>query len=458
MTEDREPNVVQRGANQLVLGAADALRDRFWQIGVGVSLALVVVAGFWQRWHVLAVNELPVGIDGYFYPVQVRSLLEHGVLRYPASPVTFYWMTPFALVTDPIVGAKLGAALGGALVAIPAYGVGKILGGHRGAGLVAAVLAATTATSCFLAFEFVKQGIGLTVALAALWAILVAIERRTRRSVVIAAFAIAIAFATHKLAAGLVIAIVLPELAHLARRELFGRRLIYLVLVAIGVALGIVLLGVIAPKRFVSPSDLALVKDLVSSTAHVTAPALVFPDRELHFAYEPLLAGLVCIAALSVAWSRPAVTGPHHRLTAIAICALGILLALPWLSVDDPQGLGFRLRVAAFVPLALGGAIIVGALRHALFGCAIAAVLVAYELPRAYLAGVQPAGVVPTSPVLAGAVANARGKIPEGKTVIVPERHILFMVDWYTRAAVNLRPELVPLSERIRMVGLVWIG
>ena len=66
----------------------------------------------------------PVGVDGYFYPIQLRSLLEHGHLQYPPSPLTFWLMAPFAAVTDPITGAKLGAALLGALVALPAYAVG----------------------------------------------------------------------------------------------------------------------------------------------------------------------------------------------------------------------------------------------------------------------------------------------------------------------------------------------
>ena len=85
----------------------------------------------WQRWQILDATPYPVGVDGYFYPIQVRSILEHGVLRYPASPVAFYWMAPFAAVTDPIVGAKLGAAIGCALIAVPAFGVGAKLGGSQ---------------------------------------------------------------------------------------------------------------------------------------------------------------------------------------------------------------------------------------------------------------------------------------------------------------------------------------
>ncbi len=81
-------------------------------------------------------------------------------------------MAPLAALTDPITGAKLGAALYGALIAVPAYGVGARLGRGRGAGLVAAAVAAQSAGSAYLTIEFVKNGIGLLAALAALWLLL----------------------------------------------------------------------------------------------------------------------------------------------------------------------------------------------------------------------------------------------------------------------------------------------
>ncbi|MFT3695006.1 MAG: glycosyltransferase family 39 protein [Kofleriaceae bacterium] len=444
---------VRAAAKQLVTGAANALGDRFWAIAMAISLVIIVGVAFGMRWHVLTSDgpipgsaPFPVGIDGYFYPIQVRSVLEHGVLRYPASPLTFYWMVPFTLIAGPIAGAKLGAALGGALIAIPAYGIGKRFGEHRGAGLVSAVLAATTATSCFLAFEFVKQAIGLTVALCALWAILVAIEQRTRRSIVIATFTLALAFATHKLAAALVLVIIIPEIALIVRRELFGRRLIYVVLVVIGAATASLLLGIIAPKRFVSITDLSLIKDLVSSNLHLTAPALVMDHYELAYNYEPLIAGLLSIAALAL------LSDAKHKPTAIAVCIAGIVIALPFLRVDDPQGLGFRLRVASFVPLALAAAIVARKIPQPV-AMILAAVLLMIEATTSH-----PDGLVKTHPVLSAAVENARGKIPDGKTVIIGERHILYMVDWYTGAEVSLRPEPVPLAQRIRMLGLVMIG
>src|SRR5689334_4277141 len=214
----------------------------------------------------LTASPFPLGVDGYYYPIQLRSLLETGTLQYPASPLTFWFMVPFAAATDPLVGAKLGAAIGGALVGLPAYGVGAHLGKSRGAGLIAAAVASTSATSAYLSMEFVKQGFGLTVALAALWLVLRAISSPSRRRIGVALGGVVAALLAHKLAVAVVVAIATPAVfeALRARGILRGRRLLYL-LVITGVAAGVlVIVGLVAPQRFLSTADLALVEHVFS--------------------------------------------------------------------------------------------------------------------------------------------------------------------------------------------------
>src|SRR3569623_1998263 len=406
-------------------------RGRLATAAVCAGLAAIVAAAFWQRWRVLGATPFPVGVDGYFYPVQVRSLLETGGLRYPSSPVTFYWMLPFAAATDPITGAKLAAALGTSLIAVPAYGVGTRLGGSRGAGFVAAVIAALSASSGYLALEFVKQGVGLTVALAALWAILRALEWAPDPRV--------------------------PS-ARIGGAHVFAFRRVTVAVLAIVIA------GIVAPHRCVSMHDLRLVAHLFDSTSRYDAPALVpYGGAKLVFAHEALLAGLVSLAAAIVLLVDARRGQPRLsrelRFVGLMISALGLVIAIPYLRVDDPQGLGFRLRLAAIVPLALGAAICAGALahrfaRHALpILAGLALAIAAIELPQD-----RAEGQVLTHPDLAAAVGAAYGRIPAIATVIVPERHILFMGDWYTRAPVSLRPEAIPRRYRVRLFGLVFAG
>src|SRR5690242_2837316 len=133
----------------------DAPADRATRAAIAIGLVGLVVWSAWARYRFLASSPYPMGVDGYFYPIQLRSILEHGHLQYPASPLAFYLMAPFAALTDPITGAKLGAAVGGALIALPAYAIGARIGGNRAAGVAAAVIATTSVGSWYLSVEFV---------------------------------------------------------------------------------------------------------------------------------------------------------------------------------------------------------------------------------------------------------------------------------------------------------------
>jgi hypothetical protein len=66
-------------------------------------------------------------------------------------------------------------------------------------------------------------------------------------------------------------------------------------------------------------------------------------------------------------------------------------------------------------------------------------------------------GRVLTHPALVTSALALDGKIPAGDTAIVPERHIAFMVAWYARVPVSLRPELIPPAHRWRVMPLAFI-
>ena len=422
------------------------------RLAIAIGLAALVAWSFAERWDVLSASPFPLGVDGYFYPIEVRSLLEHGHLAYPASPLALWWMAPFAAATDPIVGAKLGAALGGALVALPAYGVGARLGRHRVAGAIAAVVATASAGSMYLSIEFVKQGIGLTVALAALWTVLRAAETPSRRRLAIAAAAIVATLLAHKLAGALVIAIAVPIVLEEARArgQLRGRRLLYLVGGIAFAGIAIAVAGLAWPQRFASPGDLALLGRTFTSHLRWDGAALAIGDHVLAFDHEAAIAAVVALAAAAAL-----VVGKRgsrgERVCAWAFVGLALAIALPVLDVAHPQGLALRLRVAAFVPLATCSAVVAGELvarwpRIAEPALWAAAVLV-LAVPRD-----RSEGRVLAHPALVAASLALGDHVPAGATVIVGERHVEFMIAWYTRAPVSARPERVPREHRVRVL------
>jgi hypothetical protein len=68
---------------------------------------------------------------------------------------------------------------------VPAFAIGRRLGGVAG-GLAAAVVIATSGGSFYLSLEFVKNGVGVTMALTAVWLGLRALATPTRGAIALA--------------------------------------------------------------------------------------------------------------------------------------------------------------------------------------------------------------------------------------------------------------------------------
>ncbi len=328
--------------------------------------------------------------------------------------------------------------------------MGAHLARSRAAGLVAAAVATLSATSAYLSIEFVKQGIGLTVALAALWCVLRAADQPTRARLATAAGALVGTVLAHKLAAAFVIAVAIAIGLQEARGrgQLRGRRLLYTLAGLAGVAVVLAILGAISPQRFGSIADLGHVRDALTTTARWDDAALARGDFVLAFDHEAIIGLIAAGAAAAVLWSTRPQPPSGRRTAAIFLIGLGAAIAVPWLAVDDPQGLGFRLRTAAFVPLAACAAIVAGALpaRARPYVC------VAVALGLAFVPRDRDEGKVTAHPALVASALALVDHVPTGATLIVPERHVEFMVAWYTHAPVSARPDPVPYAERVRVL------
>ncbi len=441
-------------------------------LGAAAWSAVLALAAWsvWQRWELLTVSPYPVGVDGWYYPIQVRSLLERGHLAYPAAPLTFWLMAPLAAVTDPIVAAKVIAALGGGLVALPAFLLGRRAGGIAG-GLVAAVLATTGGGSFYLSLEFVKNGLGLTIALTAAWLGLRALERPTIGRLALAALALLAAVLTHKMSALLAAALLAPA----AVVELRVRRpspRVWRGAAAGGAVLVVafVVAGWQAPQRFVGPADLALLDGAFTGPGDWQLPAMAVPHAgrptfRLMLGHQGLIAAAAAAVFLAVAIAGRRLetlrwdARPAERALTWAALALVVITSWPWIDVADPDAVGFRLRIAVFAPACVVAAAAVGRL------------VVALELPWrlvvvvpalvTWIAVRPPApteGMVDTEIPMVTATAAMPGLLPADAVVIAAERHLGFQAAWFARVPVRMRPEPVPAGRRWRMIPLGMFG
>lgn len=427
-----------------------------------LAVAAIAAIAFVARWRFLDSSPYPLGIDGFYYATQLRSLLHDHRLYYPASPMAFWLMLPGAWALGPIAGAKLGASLGTALAAVPVYAIVHRATGERAAGVVGAALVATAAGSFHLATEFVKQGIGLTVALAfvaTLGAALDAPAGRGRRAwIALAAALLTATLLSHLTSVGLAVAFVLPPLWLRATRGGTAHRVRTAALIATGLAVlaAVVVLLVPAARQGMG-------------LAHLFGPASRdFLDRHAFHHEVPLgaLAAIALAVNAVVGVVLRSVRGPRSTLRTAAPSAearallvgpavLALMLALPWLSVRDPQGLVFRLRIMAFVPLAICAPAAMAQLLawapprlRQLLPIAAAVALLAL-VPLRYVAAVNWPN--PFHVPDAAAIAD---HTPPDAIIIVHGRQLAFMVKWTAdREARSLPPRPIGARPTFRLAS-----
>ena len=416
------------------------------------ALAALAVWSFWDRWRFLSASPYPTGVDGFWYAVQLRSIVGGHGLYYPAAPLALWLMAPLAAVSDPFTGAKLGAALAGAALPLAIYPLGRRIGGARATGLLAAVMVATSAGSFYLATEFVKNAVALPIGMAALVALARAVEQPSRRRIALAALLVVATALAHSLVLALVLVAAGPPLAWMLAQRRGPRAL------AIAGVVGATVAALVAWR------ERDLVGGLFSAQADWALPALRIGGRALLFHHEIAIAGAVGLAALvlaALARRIPALASSvpgRDRALGVGPAAWAVLFALPWIDAGNPDGLAFRVRLLSFVPLALAAPLLAAhALARLDASWRMTAVMLATGLAL-YRPGRYEAPVVRADPDLAAAVARAAGQVPEGDRIVTPERQLVFMTVWYTGVETRLDPDSVPAAHRWRLVPMSYMS
>lgn len=87
-----------------------------------VILIAIFLFSFALDMFVLTRYSLSYGIDGAFYDIQVRNILQHGFPMSNDPPLAYYLLTPFvSLAGNSFLGVKIGMAFIGSLLTFPAF-------------------------------------------------------------------------------------------------------------------------------------------------------------------------------------------------------------------------------------------------------------------------------------------------------------------------------------------------
>lgn len=402
-------------------------------------LAVVLCSGIstWLRFRYLSASDAPVGVDGFYYPIQVRSLLSHGQLYYSSSPLALWLMAGVAHFSEPVFACKLMASAGTAAIGIPLMGLGRRLGAGPLAAATAAI-AATTAPSClYFSAEFAKNGIGLTVLAGFLWALAAADKANTPWRWAVAALLLVLTALTHKLA--VVMALFFAGAVFIGRREY---EYIRVLLPALGLAAVITLIAM-------TPGALADLGGLWTISPAWGLPIYRLDGVPIHFGGDAVIALGGALAVLFAMRQRRRSAPPMLW----AAIAWTVPLALPFLDVSDENGLGPRLRLTLFVPGAMcAGWVLSELLRHKTLlvrGAACAAIAALLIIARP---ATPDEGVAKTDPEMLRAIGRLPARLSKTRTLIVPSRQLVFAAVWLHETDSRMRPEPVPQWNRLRLL------
>ncbi len=426
--------------------------EPLWVVAAGAAAAAALAAAAaWARLAVLTAYPGPVGVDGYWYAVQLRSLLEHGRTADATLPASLWFLLPFAAALGPVAGLKLGAAIGVALHALTAFALGRVLARSTAAGLVAAAVVATSPGSIYLTTEFVKQGIALAAVAGFLAALAAARERPGRGRLALAAATGIAAALAHKLAFAVALAALGAVLFdELRRRRGDSRDRRWLVALAVALSAAVLFLA-FTRSRWLG---------LLGATPDFSLPALRFSSGvALRFGHETAAGAAVALALVGLQLAaRGRRAGPlDDSPIGWSLVALAVFTAVPWLAIGDPDGIGFRLRISAHLALApLAGLLLVAAITERRRATAAAVAIAVALLVVRPLAREE--GVVRPNPALVEAARRVAAALPAGAEIVTPDRQVAFLMSWESRRPARTRPKDGALDGATwRVLPRAWV-
>jgi hypothetical protein len=143
-----------------------------------IPLIIIILLAGWIRARIDFRSEMIPGINGGYYPLLVRNLLEYGSIRYPDAPLVFWIQSIFSLIIrvlsdcnpdqSVLLASKLFDSVLPSLVCIPVYQMARrSLSNQTGGNLAALAIASFSAL--YLTFNLILTAEMQKNALAMVW-------------------------------------------------------------------------------------------------------------------------------------------------------------------------------------------------------------------------------------------------------------------------------------------------
>ena len=312
----------------------------------------ILFYGFTILSYLLNVTEHPLGMDGYYYLLQQRSLSEDGSLYISDSPITFLLISITSEIVSPVNAIKLVSVF--SLMAILYFNARLVQVVSKSAGLsaLATILIATSPNIELYLAEFIKNSLGLALfgcLLYQLW------QLNRDESLLVLAFSlilILIIWLTHKAAFGLALMYLLSWCVFNMKRAPIVASLIFLV------SLLLVCLGTYIDYGTLGFDD--LFRQLEQTSIKHDIEILPLPLRvEGYFALLATLAGS--------AYLLYSFRDRNYQLLSLllpSVCYCGVVTIIWWGDSLHPEGIKARLYLMSFIPASIVISIVISRLNQ----------------------------------------------------------------------------------------------
>lgn len=187
------------------------LSRRRWAV---LALLTVLVAGTWVDLAALLTYPVAVGVDGYYYVLQVNALRGQGGLYFPtAAPLVLYLLSGVSyLAGDPVVAIKIVSVLLHAALCVGIFAI--ITSSTRAAwlGVLGSALAAAFGTHRYMVAEFINNLGALTFLVWSGWCAVRAYQTRQSLRASLSVALLVAAFFSHRSAPAVAAAVAVSVL------------------------------------------------------------------------------------------------------------------------------------------------------------------------------------------------------------------------------------------------------
>lgn len=174
----------------------EELWEKKFSIGTFISVLLICVSLFFVRYKMLQKSSEPNGLDGYFYALQAKSLVQTGHLENPSYQCGYYLCGLCSYICgDAIKGVKLWSAISSAGISLAIYLVLGFATGSFYFSLLGFSLSAASPTLTLMGVNYINNQTGVMFLLLYV-AFLVAVVKKSPKPVLgkIALYAVALIF------------------------------------------------------------------------------------------------------------------------------------------------------------------------------------------------------------------------------------------------------------------------